>query len=323
MIKRVKVGWNLNLMALCSLLLVTVLFFIAGCGSAGRKATQDIAESYPEAEWAPALSAPEGRGAAKMPSEGGSLTDFSQASIQYIIRNAYLTVIVSDIEEAVKEIQEKAAALHGQVASLDLYDLTQERRAGRIALRVPADKFEDALETLKEVGKVKSTSISEEDVTLSYIDLEARIATMAAQEERLRELLNRAEKVEEILEIEKELWRVRGNLEAMMAEFRHLQQRVRYSLINISLEETDPRTAGLVEDLSILEKIGNLLVLNTNRLIKFISTVVIVALGSVPIIVPLALLYLLFRKIFLARKERKKVKGQKAQDITPEKTLEG
>ncbi|NLL57856.1 MAG: DUF4349 domain-containing protein, partial [Firmicutes bacterium] len=165
-------------------------------------------------------------------------------------------------------------------------------------------------------------SFSEQDVTLQYIDLEARIATMEAQEERLRELLDRAEKVEEVLEVEKELWRVRGNLESMIAEFQHLQQRVSYSSVEIYLEEKDPLTTSLVEDLGTWEKVVNLLALNTNRLFKGISNLIVVAIGSLPILVPLVLLLLILRKIAMVMKERKKTRIQNQQE-QKEKVIEG
>lgn len=245
-----------------------------------------------------------------------------KSSPQYIIRNAYLTLIITDIEEAAREIQQKAAQLQGYVSSMELYDLTQERRAGRISLRIPEEKFDLALEMLEEVGQVKNKNINEQDVTLQYIDLEARIATMEAQEERLRELLDRAEKVEEVLEVEKELWRVRGNLESMIAEFRHLQQRVSYSTVDIYLEEKEPLTATLVENLGTGEKLMNLLALNTNRLFKGISGLIVVAIGSLPILVPLVLAVLIARKIVLAFMQRKKAKAQPPQE-QKEKTVEG
>ena len=229
----------------------------------------------------------------------------TEQSPQYKIRRAHLTLVISDIERAAEEIRQKAEQLQGYVSSLEFYDLTQERRAGHITLRVPGDQFETALAMLGEVGKVRDTSFSEEDVTLQYVDLEARIKTMEAQEKRLRELLEKADKVEEVLEVEKELWRVRGDLESMVAEFRHLQQQVSYSTINIHLQEKDPLTTSLVEDLGTWEKIGSFFALNTNRLIKGVSGFVVFIIGSLPILIPLALLVFISRAIALAVKGRK------------------
>jgi hypothetical protein len=316
-----------KVLSFLSLILAFIILGVAGCGASLPKAELQPADRDVKMErvGAPQAVRDEAKVVMSMStsydraSESGSVPDLLESSQQYIICNAQLTLIISDIEEAAKEIQQKAGQLQGYVASLELYDLTQERRAGRISLRIPEDKFELALAMLEEVGKVKNKNISEEDVTLQYIDLEARIVNMEAQEKRLRDLLDRAEKVEEVLEVEKELWRVRGNLESMIAEFKHLKQRVSYSSINIYLEEKDPLATSLVEDLGTLEKVGNLLALNTNRLLKGISNLIIVSIGSLPILVPLVLLFLLIRKIAVVVKERKKAKGQDQKD----KVVEG
>ncbi|RJX23849.1 MAG: DUF4349 domain-containing protein [Dethiobacter sp.] len=309
--------------ALLSLILVLIILsVVTGCASL-QKAAFSLENSAKSGGMGspPQAAMDEAKFAASMSydraSESGAVADSRESSPQYIIRNGHLTLIITDIEEAVTEIQQKAAQFQGYVSSLELYDLTQERRAGRISLRIPEDKFDSALVMLEEVGKIKNKSTSEEDATLHYIDLEARITNMEAQEKRLRELLDRAQKVEEVLEVEKELWRIRGNLESMIAEFRHLKQRVSYSSINIYLEEKDPLTTSLVEGLGTWEKVGSLLALNTNRLIKGISTLIIVSIGSLPILVPLALLVVLVGKIVVVVKNRKKAKSQDTKDQGP------
>lgn len=301
---------------LLSLIMVFVILTAAGCSASMPKSAPGLDQSAATEEAMP--QSPEvlrgGYGDAK--SITVTSTVFSgedtenepvstEQSPQYKIRRAHLTLVISDIERAAEEIRQKAEQLQGYVSSLEFYDLTQERRAGHITLRVPGDQFETALAMLGEVGKVRDTSFSEEDVTLQYVDLEARIKTMEAQEKRLRELLEKADKVEEVLEVEKELWRVRGDLESMVAEFRHLQQQVSYSTINIHLQEKDPLTTSLVEDLGTWEKIGSFFALNTNRLIKGVSGFVVFIIGSLPILIPLALLVFISRAIALAVKGRK------------------
>ena len=324
-------GFNKKMsFSLLSLLLAIIILVAAGCAAspskwelAGRDAGKATApQAAPEEAEMATDKAVTGMSTAYSIAEDGVKPDLQNSSRQYIIRNAHLTLIITDIEEAAKAIQHKTAQLQGYVASLELYDLTRERRAGRISLRIPGDKFDAALAMLEEVGEIKNQSFSEQDVTLQYIDLEARIATMEAQEERLRELLDRAEKVEEVLEVEKELWRVRGNLESMIAEFQHLQQRVSYSSVEIYLEEKDPLTTSLVEDLGTWEKVVNLLALNTNRLFKGISNLIVVAIGSLPILIPLVLLLLILRKIAMVMKERKKTRIQNQQE-QKEKVIEG
>ena len=170
--------------SLLCLLFAIIILVAAGCAAspskgelAGRGAGGAIAPQTAPDEAEVTLDA------AYSIAEDGAKPDLPDSSRQYIIRNAHLTLIITDIEEAAKTIQHKTAQLQGYVASLELYDLTRERRAGRISLRIPGDKFDAALAMLEEV-EIKNQSFSEQDVTLQYRPGSA-IATMEAQEERL------------------------------------------------------------------------------------------------------------------------------------------
>ncbi|MDO9535119.1 MAG: DUF4349 domain-containing protein [Bacillota bacterium] len=304
-----------------ALLVTALLFGIAGCGAANKSAADTMIA--PAAADEARYSMAEGKAAemgysptavspAEPREEPGALSA-DTAVKRYIIRNAQLTLVIEDIEEAAKDIQSMVNQYGGYVASLEFYDLTQERRAGYISMRVPEHKYDEALQSLDELGKTKNKREYTDDVTLQYIDLEARIKNLEAQEIRLRELLERADTIEDILKIESELGRIRGNLEAMIAEFTFLKDRVIYSSVNINLEEKDPRTHTVVDGFgSFGERISDLLALNTNRFLKGFSNFLIVSIGSLPIILPLALAFFLFLKIVTAIREKKrKVRDQK------------
>ncbi|HAP31784.1 MAG TPA: hypothetical protein DCQ14_01820, partial [Firmicutes bacterium] len=181
------------------------------------------------------------------------------------------------------------------------------------SLRVPADRFAPLLSGIKELGKVKSEHVYTDDVTMQFIDLEARITNLAAQEKRLRDLLQRAEKVEEIMLVESELGRIRGELESLEGTFRYLRERIQFSAINIQLEERDIRTLVVKDELGGFgERMISLLVLNTNRLLEGLSNSIIVAIGSLPIIVPILLLIFALWKVaaVLLKKARNKKRGK-------------
>ena len=117
---------------------------------------------------------------------------------------------------------------------------------------------------IDELGNVKSISENTKDVTMQYIDLEARIANMEAQEERMR-TLERAETIGEIMEIERELGRIRGSIESMSGEFKYLRERVNYSSINIGLRKRSGTEVIIGGFDNFGEKVVNQLALNSNR----------------------------------------------------------
>jgi hypothetical protein len=308
------------------MLVIFSLAGLAGCGGAPKDSAptqamapqemvgaMDMDVQYSMSNSEADAGAAENERAEMAGEDGGSGVQPSEgAGVRYIILNARLTLEIEDIEEATKEIQAAIKQLGGYVASLEIYDFSRERRAGQMSIRIPQDKYAYALEMLDGLGETKNISENTSDVTMHYIDLEARITNLEAQEKRMRELLDRAENMEDILQIEKELGRIRGDLESMTAEFKHLQERVNYSTIDIRLEERDPRRETVVDGFGNFgERIANLMALNTNRLLDGLANFVIVIIGSLPIIIPLLLLIIILWKAVGAAARKRRAQEQK------------
>lgn len=145
----------------------------------------------------------------------------SSGERRYMVQSARLTLEITDLEEAAQAIKAGVEQAGGYIVSLNFYDLTRERRMGQVSLRVPEDKYSQVMLMLQELGEIKNIEESASDVTMEYIDLEARIGNLQAQEQRIRELLEKAKNIEEILQIERELTRIRGDLESMQGEFKY------------------------------------------------------------------------------------------------------
>ncbi len=234
---------------------------------------------------------------------------------RYMVQSARLTLEITDLEEAAESIRAGVEQAGGYIVSLNFYDLTSERRMGQVSLRVPEDKYSQVMLMLQELGEIKNIEESASDVTMEYIDLEARIGNLQAQEQRIRELLERAKDIEEILQIEKELTRIRGDLESMQGEFKYLRERVNFSSIFISLEEKDPREYAVVDEFSTFgEDLAERFSLNTNRMIKGLTGMVLAVLASLPFLLPLAVLGVLLWKaiVYLRRKNEKKHRKEKS-----------
>ena len=239
----------------------------------------------------------------------------SSGERRYMVQSARLTLEITDLEEAAQSIKAEVEQVGGYIVSLNFYDLTKERRMGQVSLRVPEDKYSQVMLMLQELGEIKNIEESASDVTMEYIDLEARIGNLQAQEQRIRELLERAKDIEEILQIEKELTRIRGDLESMQGEFKYLRERVNFSSIFISLEEKDPREYAVVDEFSTFgEDLAERFSLNTNRMIKGLTGMVLAVLASLPFLLPLAVLGVLLWKaiVYLRRKNEKKHRKEKS-----------
>lgn len=224
------------------LFLVVLIMLLAGCGARQK------ASSYPD-QAMPAPSAPEfGRVAnSAFKEEAGRPADagvgVAAGVEQKLIQNAERSIEVENMDAAVLRLEDMVKTAGGLVADSSQSGRPGENRYASFTLRVPVLRFDGFLEDVDTLGKVTNRRKYAHDVTLQYIDLEARIRNLTRQEERLLEILERADTVEDILRVEQELGRVRGQLESLSGEFRYLRDRVDYSTIYVHLSETPAASA--------------------------------------------------------------------------------
>lgn len=158
-----------------------------------------------------------------------------------IIRNGTVTLEVDSIEPAMTAVQNLAARLGGTVGNASMSSAEYQRRSATIELKIPAARFDSALAGLEPIGTVESVSSSAEDVGEEFVDVSARVANARRLEDRLIALLaTRAGKLEEVLAVERELARVREEIERYTGRIRYLQSRVATSTLTVTLHEPAP-----------------------------------------------------------------------------------
>jgi hypothetical protein len=147
-----------------------------------------------------------------------------------------MSLVVEDINQTVEDITQMSLAFGGYVVSSYIRGEEEEMR-GWIAFRVPDDKFETALAQLRDMAvKVESEQTSSQDVTEDYIDLQARLANAEATEQQYLALLDKAEEIDDILDIYNYLSRIRQEIEQLKGQIQYLEQTTSTSLISVSLE---------------------------------------------------------------------------------------
>ena len=107
--------------------------------------------------------------------------------------------------------------------------------SAQVTLRVPADKLASVEAQAAKLGKVLSQSAAQSDVTQQHVDLTARLRNLQAEEVRLRGFLDKAVTVSQMLEVERELSRVRGEIEAMQAQIAYLDQQAAMATLSLAL----------------------------------------------------------------------------------------
>lgn len=164
-----------------------------------------------------------------------------------IVKTGHITLEVADIAETMGKVAEVAGELGGYVVSSHKYEEEKET-SGSIRIRVPADKFDEAFDRLRQLAiDVPYESTEARDVTEEYVDLQARLHNLKATEAQYLALLEKAETVEEMLEVQKALSDVRGEIERIEGRIKYLERTSDMALIEVTLRET----RGLAEPWSI------------------------------------------------------------------------
>lgn len=273
-----------------------------GCGARQADYEQAYKDSMP-------VTAPES------PGYGGEMSGRGQGDPQerewspgeYIIYQASVNLAVKDLEEAITQVEEVARDHNGFISHSSINRRERDRRA-EITLRIPAPGYRDILREIENLGEVTYQSSTAEDVTRQYVDLEARINNLASQEKRLAEILEMADTVEEVLQVEKELERVRGEVEALTADFKYLQDRVSMSTLHLYLVETVLASPGVTFPgvTEIMSRGYRSLVNSINSLFIFAGELIVFIMGALPVLIAAGLFILMLVYLVRAINRRRK-----------------
>ena len=181
--------------------------------------------------------APAGRGTSE-----SRYTDADTDTERKIIQRASLSIEVKDFQSSSDAVIDIVERSNGFISDSHSYVTDTGRKRGDITIRVPTDKFLAVIAEIACVGDVKSKDTSGEDVTEEYIDLTARLNNSERQEQRLLEILDMANNTKEVLEVEREVWRVRTEIERLTGRIKYLENRVELATISVSLYEPEPIT---------------------------------------------------------------------------------
>jgi hypothetical protein len=161
-----------------------------------------------------------------------------QQSDRMIVRSATISLTSDHFEQMRQAVARLTTQHQGRVAALTMIGDPSTRRSLRATLRVPAAQLDALLAGIRTLGRVQSESIGTDDVTESFRDLGLRTANARREEQRLVELLSkRTGDLADVLAVERELARVRLDIERMEAETRATQQRVNLATIDLTVSE--------------------------------------------------------------------------------------
>ena len=158
-----------------------------------------------------------------------------------IARTAQLVLTTREFDQARTSLEDLLKRRQGFLARLIVNAPADAGRTLNATLRIPADQRDAAISDVKKLGRVVAEAQTGEEVTSDYVDLEARLANARNTEQRLTEVLRqRTGKLADVLDVEKEISRVRGEIERMEIEKKALTTRVEFLTLEVTLTEERP-----------------------------------------------------------------------------------
>jgi hypothetical protein len=157
------------------------------------------------------------------------------AEERMIVRTGDMSLIVEDVVKTRDEIVQLAVRLGGWVVESNIYG-EEEEKTGYISIRVPADKFDQAITELRGLAvRVISESTSSQDITEEYVDLQSRLRNAEATESQYLALLEKAVKVEDALKVYEALTQIRYEIEQIKGRMQYLERTSAMSQISVNL----------------------------------------------------------------------------------------
>lgn len=334
--------------SIISLIIVLTLIFTA-CGSstynaasAGSVAPAAMAPQAPAAYKSTAMADGVAAEMEMYEEEGiftedndlGDTTDTAAIADRKIVKHSNLELESKDFDAALAQIVQTVTQNGGYIESQSVngqslrFNGSYYERYAYINARVPSDNLDAVCSSIGGVCNVTSQSEQVEDITDRYFDADAHLRTLKLQEERLLDILSKAEKLEDVITLEQALSEVRYEIESLTATLRRMDSQVQYSYLNMSLREVVEYSEIQSAPKTFSEKITDSFKRSGNNLYYFFEHALFFVIEDLPIlIINLAILtVLVFIAIKFVRLFKRKVNiplrksGKNKNDNNTDKT---
>ncbi len=202
-----------------------------------------------------------------------------------IIYTGEVSIEVKSCKDSISKIDDIVKRSGDFIADSKIWEQEKDRKAAELVIKVPSKNYDEVLVDLSTIGKVKSEQSNSNDITEEYVDLEARLANAKRMETRLVDLLEqKTTKLADMLAVEKELGRVREDIERFEGTKRYFDSLVSLSTITIYLSEPYKITSSVLDPLKTsLEDAGQLFMTSVASIITVLVVILpwLVILGFV------------------------------------------
>ncbi len=268
------------------LLVVTVLAGIAGCSANAKAESMGNADAgilYDSIYGTPGESADDAL-LQQNKTQAGTVV-----SNQKLVRKMTVEAETNDLDALLAELNSRVASLEGYIEKRSVRNgsttATRRYRHADLTIRIPADMLDAFIEHISGKTNVVFLTESADDITLRYVATQSRITALETEQQRLLELLAKAENMTDLLLIEERLTNVRTELEEVTSQMRIFDNMVDYATVQLTVTEVQEYTA--VEEQSVWQKIGSGISENWRNLCDGAEAVFVFLITSLPYLIPI------------------------------------
>jgi hypothetical protein len=236
-----------------------------------------------------------------------ALNNAENSTDKKVIKNGNLSLKVGSVDNSAKDIAAIAKNNDGDVFSSSVYN-RNNIKSGNIVIRIPVANFEKTFNEIKKVASlVVRESTTGQDVTEEYTDLQAQLKNRQAEELQFQLILQQSQKIQDVLDVTQQLYRVRGEIEQLQGRIKYLASQTDMATITVSLsEDQGMAVSNSWRPWQVAKDAVNALIKKSQGFINF-SIVLVVT------VIPIAILYLILIYIIflIARKIYRKIGSSK------------
>ena len=327
---------NLNIRMAALLLAMSMGAVLTGCGNSAKSDSATMASAtngsyYAEDAAAESVEYSEGFVAGTGALEEAKTETSADVTVtdRKLIKTVDMDVETQEFDALMSTIESRVKELGGYIENMNTYNGSSYygyggTRDADMTIRVPKDQLDAFLNTVTGISNVIRRSDNVEDVTLTYVDLESHRDALRTEQDRLLELLERAESIEDIITIEQRLSDVRYQLESMESQLRTYDNLVDYSTVYLYIEEVEIYTP--VEEDTVWERISSGFAESIHNIgdgfvefgIWFVVTIPYIIVWAVIIVILVFLFYGVIKCFNRAGSKRKAKKAQNAVTQNPQ-----
>ncbi len=280
-------------------LLLAAALALTGCSGAGG----GDGDSGSLAKEDRAASQADGKGAAGAEDSAGGrqATAAPQVPTSHIIRTATLTVQVKNVPKALAAARTSTENAGGFVGKETTSRDEEGREQTEVVLRVPVEKYDEVLAGLEGAGKLLERTANAQDVTDQVVDVESRIATQRASVARIRDLMDKATRLSDVVTLEGELSSRQADLESLLARQASLKDRTSLATVTLSLSESPVVKAEEDDDPGVVDALAG----GWDAFVTMLRWIVVALAAVLPFLAGAALLVLVWLRLVRPRLPRR------------------